>query len=168
METTHEFKEHDVVRVRGTDKVGTIIHIHDGNTACAVEFCSARPGNLSCEIEDHYFTELEPFIPAGLANDGRSILDLALLCDIAELLKIPEGETSRERIYNEVEALTELRAGLASDSDSEIAKAHNALSEALENPDAGNDDVRDTAIDMCAALNALQERCKKLKGELGA
>ena len=32
--------------------------------------------------------------------------------------------------------------------------AHVALSEALEDPDTGNDDVRDAAIDMCAALNA--------------
>jgi len=36
----------------------------------------------------------------------------------------------------------------------EVKEAHDKLSALLEDPDAGNDDVRDAAIEMCAALNA--------------
>jgi hypothetical protein len=35
-----------------------------------------------------------------------------------------------------------------------LAKAHDWLSSLLEDPDAGNDQIRDAAIDLCAALNA--------------
>jgi len=35
-----------------------------------------------------------------------------------------------------------------------IAAAHDKLSDLLEDPDAGNDDIRDAAMDLCAALNA--------------
>ena len=52
---------------------------------------------------------------------------------------------------------------LASEESSEIAKAHIALSDALEDPDKGNDEVRDAAIDVCNALNALQELAKRSK-----
>ena len=37
--------------------------------------------------------------------------------------------------------------------------AHVALSETLEDPDAGNDDVRGAAIDMCEALNSYWSEC---------
>lgn len=49
---------------------------------------------------------------------------------------------------------------VAAQDESEIARAHHALSEALENPDAGNDEVRDAAVDVCDALNALQSRAQ--------
>ena len=35
-----------------------------------------------------------------------------------------------------------------------IATAHDKLSDLLEDADAANDDIRDAAIDLCAALNA--------------
>lgn len=40
----------------------------------------------------------------------------------------------------------------------ELAAAHDRLSELLEDADAGNDDIRDAAIDLCAALNAHHEK----------
>lgn len=68
------FEEHDVVLVRGTDKVGTIVHLCDGGTACAVEFDG-------CEVETHLFTELEPFIPAGMPPHVDSDLIVRVLTD---------------------------------------------------------------------------------------
>ncbi len=35
-----------------------------------------------------------------------------------------------------------------------IKRAHDALSDVLEDEDAGNDDVRQAAIEICLALNA--------------
>lgn len=55
---------------------------------------------------------------------------------------------------------------VASDDASPIAKAHVALSNALEDPELGNDEVRDAAVDVCAALNALKERASAASGEL--
>lgn len=49
-------------------------------------------------------------------------------------------------------------AEVAADESSEIALAHRALSEALEDQDGGNDEVRSAAVDVCDALNALQVR----------
>lgn len=40
----------------------------------------------------------------------------------------------------------------------DLKEAHDSLSEALENPDCGNDEVRDAAIGMCAAMNAFWGR----------
>lgn len=34
----------------------------------------------------------------------------------------------------------------------EVDAAHDRLSDLLEDPDAGNDDIRDAAVDLCAAL----------------
>jgi hypothetical protein len=51
-------------------------------------------------------------------------------------------------------------AEVAADASSEIARAHVALSEALEDEDGGNDEVRSAAVDVCDALNALQVRAK--------
>lgn len=39
-----------------------------------------------------------------------------------------------------------------------VGKAHDALSDALENPDADNDEVREAAIEVCSALNALYDK----------
>jgi hypothetical protein len=39
-----------------------------------------------------------------------------------------------------------------------LAKAHDTLSALLEDPDAGNDDIRDAAIDLCDALNTFWEQ----------
>lgn len=41
-----------------------------------------------------------------------------------------------------------------------IDAARDALSEALEDPDAGNDDVRDAAIRLCQTLNAADAAAK--------
>lgn len=40
------------------------------------------------------------------------------------------------------------------EDDKDLAAAHDELSKQLEDPDAGNDDVRDAAIKVCDALNA--------------
>lgn len=40
----------------------------------------------------------------------------------------------------------------------EVKEAHDKLSNLLEDPDAGNDDVREAAIEMCDALNASYEQ----------
>lgn len=41
-----------------------------------------------------------------------------------------------------------------------LKQAHDGLSAALEDEDAGNDEVRDRAIDVCQALNAFYEASK--------
>lgn len=42
-----------------------------------------------------------------------------------------------------------------------MQEAHDSLSEALENPECGNDEVRDAAIAMCDALNKFWEECRR-------
>lgn len=52
----------------------------------------------------------------------------------------------------------------------ELDEAHDKLSELLEDPDAGNDDIRDAAVDLCCVLvshNATrQEAIAKVEGRL--
>jgi len=43
----------------------------------------------------------------------------------------------------------------------ELSAAHDALSDVLEDEDAGNDEVRDAAIEMCCTLNRLWETMDK-------
>jgi len=44
--------------------------------------------------------------------------------------------------------------------DDALDQAHDVLSDLLEDPDAGNDDIRDAAITVCEALNAHHEKRK--------
>lgn len=57
------------------------------------------------------------------------------------------------------DAAPELLAALADD---QVDQAHDRLSELLEDDDAGNDDVRDAALDLCSALNAQHEKRKSV------
>lgn len=53
------------------------------------------------------------------------------------------------------EALAAYDAQQGADPMAGVNAAHDKLSAVLEDPDAANDDVRDAAIDLCDALNAL-------------
>ena len=53
------------------------------------------------------------------------------------------------------EALAAYDAQQAANPMAAVNAAHDKLSAALEDPSAGNDDVRDAAIDLCDELNAL-------------
>ena len=53
------------------------------------------------------------------------------------------------------EALAAHDAQQAANPMAAVNAAHDKLSAALEDPSAGNDDVRDAAIDLCGELNAL-------------
>lgn len=46
-----------------------------------------------------------------------------------------------------------------------VDAAHDVLSDLLENPDAGNDEIRDAAIRLCTALNAAERPAVPLREE---
>ena len=77
------------------------------------------------------------------------------------------GEEAPEGAERAVRRDADLRLRLAAPellealNDKELDQAHDALSNLLEDPDAANDDIRDAAITLCAALCDFSEKRHK-------
>jgi hypothetical protein len=83
--------------------------------------------------------------------------DMAMLVNEIEISG-PEGE--KLAVWRDADLRLRLAAPelLAALNDQELDQAHDALSKLLEDEDAGNDDIRDAAITLCATLCDFAEK----------
>jgi hypothetical protein len=84
---------------------------------------------------------------------GHDEDEAPFVCDVCvSPLEYTEAERANARL---IAAAPEL---LEAADDRDLDEAHDLLSQLLEDPEAGNDVLRDAAITLCAVLNAHSEK----------